>query len=193
MKEIILASSSPRRQSLLKNLGLCFSTISTNIDESFLPQESPRDAVRRLARLKAERAIPVLEEDCLLITADTIVVLDGEIMGKPGSEDDALEMLTRLSGRCHEVITAVCLRTRAGGCEVEDETTRVYFRPLSKEEILSYIASGEPADKAGAYGIQGQGGLLIERIEGCFFNVVGLPISRLYLMLKKHGINLLEV
>ncbi|MDD3271502.1 MAG: Maf family protein [Syntrophomonadaceae bacterium] len=193
MKEIILASSSPRRQSLLKNLGISFSTISVNIDESFLPQESPRDAVRRLARLKAERAVTVLKEDCLLITADTIVVLDGQVMGKPGSEDDALEMLTRLSGRCQEVITAICIRTRARGCEVEDETTRVYFRPLSEEEIQAYIASGEPADKAGAYGIQGRGGLLVERIEGCYFNVVGLPLSRLYLMLKKHGINLLEV
>ena len=192
MKEIILASSSPRRQSLLENLGICFSTISTNIDESFLPQESPRNAVRRLARLKAERAIPLLRENCLLIAADTIVVLDGQVMGKPGSKDDALEMLTQLSGRCHEVITAICIRT-AGGCEVEDETTRVYFRHLSEEEIRAYVASGEPADKAGAYGIQGRGGLLVQRIEGCYFNVVGLPMSRLYLMLKKHGINLLEV
>jgi len=192
LKEIILASSSPRRQSLLENLGICFSTISTNIDESFLPQESPRDAVRRLARLKAERAVPLLREDCLLIAADTIVVLDGQVMGKPCSRDDALEMLTQLSGRYHEVITAICIRT-AGGCEVEDETTRVYFRHLSKEEIKAYVASGEPADKAGAYGIQGRGGLLVQRIEGCYFNVVGLPMSRLYLMLKKHGINLLEV
>lgn len=192
MKEIILASSSPRRQSLLENLGICFSTISTNIDESFLPQESPRNAVRRLASLKAERAIPLLRENCLLIAADTIVVLDGQVMGKPGSKDDALEMLTQLSGRCHEVITAICIRT-AGGCEVEDETTRVYFRHLSEEEIRAYVASGEPADKAGAYGIQGRGGLLVQRIEGCYFNVVGLPMSRLYLMLKKQGVNLLEV
>lgn len=192
MKEIILASSSPRRQSLLKNLGICFSTISANIDESFLSQESPLNAVRRLARLKAEQAIPVLRKDCLLITADTIVVLDGQVMGKPRNESDAFEMLTRLSGRCHEVITAICIRTQEGW-EVEDETTRVYFRHLSEEEIRSYIASGEPADKAGAYGIQGRGGLLVERIEGCYFNVVGLPMSRLYLMLKKHGIDLLEV
>jgi septum formation protein len=177
---------------LLKNLGLCFSTISVNIDESFLPQESPRDAVRRLARQKAERAVPILKENCLLIAADTIVVLDGQVMGKPGSEEEALEMLTRLSGRCHQVITAICIRTQ-GGYEVEDETTRVYFRPLNKEEIKAYIASGEPADKAGAYGIQGRGGLLVQRIEGCYFNVVGLPLSRLYLMLKKHGIDLLEV
>lgn len=192
MKEIILASSSPRRQSLLKNLGIRFSTIPTNIDESFLPLESPRDAVRRLARLKAESAVPVLREDCLLITADTIVVLDGQVMGKPDSEDDASEMLTRLSGRCHEVITAICIRTQ-GGYEVENETTRVYFRHLRQEEIEAYIASGEPADKAGAYGIQGRGGLLVEKIEGCYFNVVGLPMSRLYLMLKKYGVNLLEV
>ncbi len=192
MKEIILASGSPRRQSLLKNLGLCFSTISVNIDESFLPQESPRDAVRRLARQKAERAVPILKDNCLLIAADTIVVLDGQVMGKPGSEEEAMEMLTWLSGRCHQVITAICIRTQRG-YEVEDETTRVYFRHLSEEEIRAYVASGEPADKAGAYGIQGRGGLLVQRIEGCYFNVVGLPLSRLYLMLKKHGIDLLEV
>lgn len=192
MKNIILASGSPRRKEMLENFGLCFSTISVDIDEGLLPEESPRDAVRRLARLKADAAIQRLNGDSLVIAADTIVVLDGQVMGKPLDEEDARHKLSRLSGRSHEVITAVCVGT-GEECELEDETTRVYFRPLSEEEIRAYIASGEPADKAGAYGIQGRGGLLVDRIEGCYFNVVGLPLSRLYLMLKKHGIDLLGV
>jgi len=131
--------------------------------------------------------------DSIVIAADTIVVLEGQIMGKPLNEDDARHKLSRLSGRRHEVITAVCVKMGEEICEVEDETTRVYFRPLSAQEITAYVASGEPADKAGAYGIQGRGGLLVEKIEGCYFNVVGLPLSRLYLMLKKHGVDLLGV
>lgn len=193
MKNIILASSSPRRKELLENLGLCFSTISVDIDESLLPEESPRDAVRRLARTKALAAIPRLNGDSIIIAADTIVVLDGQVMGKPIDEKDALYKLSRLSGCSHEVITAICIRSGGQVCEVEDETTRVYFRPLSEGEIRNYVASGEPMDKAGAYGIQGRGGLLVDKIEGCYCNVVGLPLSRLYQMLKKHGIDLLGV
>ncbi|MGS0765277.1 Maf family protein [Syntrophomonas curvata] len=193
MKNIILASASPRRKELLEIFGLCFSTISVDIDESLLPEESPRDAVRRLARLKADAAMPGLSGDSIVIAADTIVVLDGQIMGKPFNEDDARHKLSRLSGRQHEVITAVCVRIGEEVCEVEDETTRVFFRPLSVQEIAAYVASGESADKAGAYGIQGRGGLLVDKIEGCYFNVVGLPLSRLYLILKKYGIDLLGV
>ena len=193
MKKIILASNSPRRKELLKNLGICFSIIPADIDESFLPEEHPRDAVRRLARLKAEAAIPVLLEDCIVIAADTIVVLDGQVLGKPVDADDAFNKLSQLSGCWHEVITAFCVRSIEGGCDVEDEITRVCFRPLSKGEIYAYIATGEPADKAGGYGLQGLGSLLVEKIEGSYFNVVGLPMSRLYSVLKKHGINLLGV
>ncbi len=193
MKNIILASASPRRKELLEILKLNFSIISVNIDENLLPEESPHDAVRRLARLKAEAVMSRISGDSIVIAADTIVVLEGQIMGKPLNEDDARHKLSRLSGRRHEVITAVCVKMGEEICEVEDETTRVYFRPLSAQEITAYVASGEPADKAGAYGIQGRGGLLVEKIEGCYFNVVGLPLSRLYLMLKKHGVDLLGV
>lgn len=193
MKKIILASASPRRKELLEILGLCFSTISVDIDESLLPGEPPRDAVRRLARLKADAAMPRLSEDSIIIAADTVVALDGQIMGKPLDEEDARHKLSRLSGRQHEVITAVCVKIGEEVCEVEDETTRVFFRTLSEEEIAAYAASGESLDKAGAYGIQGRGGLLVDKIEGCYFNVVGLPLSRLYLILKKYGIDLLGV
>jgi septum formation protein len=193
VKNIILASASPRRKELLEILKLNFSIISVNIDENLLPEESPHDAVRRLARLKAEAVMSRISGDSIVIAADTIVVLEGQIMGKPLNEDDARHKLSRLSGRRHEVITAVCVKMGEEICEVEDETTRVYFRPLSAQEITAYVASGEPADKAGAYGIQGRGGLLVEKIEGCYFNVVGLPLSRLYLMLKKHGVDLLGV
>jgi septum formation protein len=193
LKKIILASNSPRRKELLKNLGIHFSVIPADIDESFLPEEQPRDAVRRLARLKAEAVIPVLQEDCIVIAADTIVVLDGQVLGKPVDAEDAFTMLSLLSGRWHEVITAFCIRSAQAGYEVEDEITRVRFRTLSKEEIYAYINNHEFADKAGGYGIQGMGSLLVEKIEGCYFNVVGLPLSRLYSVLKKHGINLLGV
>lgn len=193
MQKIILASSSPRRQELLANLGLYFSIISAAIDESILPHEHPRDAVRRLARLKALDVASRVEGDALIIAADTVVVLNGKILGKPADQDDAYRMLSLLSGRCHEVITAVAICSGEGKYEVEDETTRVYFRSLSTDEIRAYLSCGESYDKAGAYGIQGRGGLLVEKIEGCYFNVVGLPLGRLYLMLKKHGIDLLGV
>jgi len=193
LKNIILASGSPRRRELLENYGIRFSTISVDIDESLLPEESPHDAVRRLAQSKADAAIQKLNGDVVVIAADTIVVLDGKIMGKPLDEGDARHKLSLLSGRWHYVTTAVCVTDGMNIFELEDETTRVHFRVLSEEEIRAYVASGEPADKAGAYGIQGRGGLLVDRIEGCYFNVVGLPSNRLYLILKKYGIDMLGV
>lgn len=193
MKNIILASGSPRRRELLENYGIRFSTISVDIDESLLPNESPHDAVRRLAQSKADAAIQKLNGDVIVIAADTIVVLDGQIMGKPLDESDACHKLSLLSGRWHYVTTAVCVTDGRDIFELEDETTRVHFKELSEEEIRAYVASGEPADKAGAYGIQGRGGLLVDRIEGCYFNVVGLPMNRLYLILKKYGIDMLGV
>jgi septum formation protein len=193
LKNIILASGSPRRRELLENYGIRFSTISVDIDESLLPDESPHDAVRRLAQSKADAAIQKLNGDVIVIAADTIVVLDGQIMGKPLDESDACHKLSLLSGRWHYVTTAVCVTDGRDIFELEDETTRVHFKELSEEEIRAYVASGEPADKAGAYGIQGRGGLLVDRIEGCYFNVVGLPMNRLYLILKKYGIDMLGV
>ncbi|MGI5912119.1 MAG: Maf family protein [Syntrophomonadaceae bacterium] len=188
---IILASASPRRKKLLEDLGLSFITRSTEIDETFLPGEFPRDAVRRLASHKAKAAISQAQGDYLVIAADTVVVFKDQALGKPTDQEDAWRKLNMLSGNCHEVITAVSIMTSAGNCEVEDEITRVYFRHLSEEEIRSYVVSGEPMDKAGAYGIQGKGAFLIEKIEGCYFNVVGLPLAKLYQMLQRYGINLM--
>lgn len=193
MKKIILASASPRRQQLLANLGVPFTSFPANIDEGVLLSEKPRDAVRRIAEAKA-RAVAVSFEEGLIIAADTAVVLAGEFLGKPSHSREAMVMLQRLSGRPHQVITAVCLYdVKTGQLLVDEEETRVYFRNLTREEIESYVNTGEPMDKAGAYGIQDRGALLVDKIEGCYFNVVGLPLGRLYLMLKSFGVNLLEV
>ncbi len=193
MKKIILASASPRRQQLLANLGVPFTSFPANIDEGVFLLEKPRDAVRRIAEAKA-RAVAVSFEEGLIIAADTAVVLAGEFLGKPSHSREAMVMLQRLSGRPHQVITAVCLYdVKTGQILVDEEETRVYFRNLTREEIESYVNTGEPMDKAGAYGIQDRGALLVEKIEGCYFNVVGLPLGRLYLMLKSFDVNLLEV
>lgn len=190
MTSLILASQSPRRQVLLKQLGLEFSVIPSNIEEQFYETLSPVELVQRLAIDKAEAV--ALKEEGIIIAADTIVVLDQEIMGKPCSKEEAYAMLSALSGKRHQVITGVCVYdTTTQKQEYAAEQTEVFFRSLSDEEIESYIASGEPFDKAGSYGIQGLGALLIEKIVGCYFNVVGLPLNRLGLMLKKQGVNVL--
>ncbi|MGI6453211.1 MAG: Maf family protein [Syntrophomonadaceae bacterium] len=191
MRNIILASQSPRRRILLSNLGVKFSCISIEANEVFYNKEDPVTAVQRIALQKADLAADRLQSG-IIITADTIVVLHGEIMGKPADDDDAFRMLSMLSGNRHRVITGLCVKDLDNQSqEVVAETTWVYFRQLSEEEIVRYIATGEPQDKAGAYGIQGYGAVLIEKIEGCYFNVVGLPLSRLYQMLKKQGIEML--
>ena len=151
---------------------------------------SPEETVKALSRAKAEEVAAALDEDVLVIAADTIVWLDGEILGKPHSEEQAFTMLSRLSGREHRVFTGVTVLDRDGElCEAECST--VHFRELSEEEIRRYIATGEPMDKAGAYGAQGKGALFVRAIEGDFFNVMGLPICRLGQMLKKKGVPIL--
>ncbi len=192
-RRIILASQSPRRRAMLDLLRIKFECFPADIDECFLTGEKPRDAVRRIAQSKAEQ---VKEQvgSALIIAADTVVVCNGEILGKPVDAQDAFNKLSMLKGRKHEVITAVCvINTESGLCEVQDETTSVYFRDITDEEIGAYILTGEPMDKAGAYAIQGTGAVFIEKIEGCYFNVVGLPLKDLYLMLKNQGVSLLEV
>ncbi|MEA1961104.1 MAG: DNA repair protein RadC [Bacillota bacterium] len=190
MKTLILASQSPRRQVLLKQLGLEFSVIPSDIEESFYENLSPIEMVQRLAADKAEAV--ALNQDGIIVAADTIVVLDHRIMGKPCSKEEAYAMLSALSGKRHQVITGVCVyNTTTQKRECVAEQTDVFFRALSDEEIGTYIASGEPFDKAGGYGIQGLGALLVEKIVGCYFNVVGLPLNRLGLMLKKQGVNIL--
>lgn len=190
MKDIILASASPRRKELLARLGLVFTTISADIEENTTSLDRPQKVVEVIASQKARYVAERLNQG-LVIAADTVVVLEGSCLGKPSDEEDAFNKLMLLSGKCHEVITGVCLlEVGSGNIQLATEVTRVFFRDITAEEIRNYIATGEPMDKAGAYGIQGRGALFVERIEGCYYNVVGLPLTRLYLMLKKQGVDL---
>ncbi len=178
---LVLASRSPRRRELLTCAGIPFLVRPADVDESWLEGEAPTAHVERLARQKA-RAVSATPDE-IVLGADTVVVLDGAILGKPADEADAVRMLRRLSGREHQVLTGVCLKR--GPVElVASETTTVRFSTLREEEIEAYVASGEPMDKAGAYAIQGLASKFVERIEGCYFNVVGLPVARVYRMLK---------
>ncbi|MBI4874746.1 MAG: septum formation inhibitor Maf [Acidobacteria bacterium] len=174
---LILASESPRRREILKQAGIQFEVREASVDESMLPGESPAGHVRRLAQAKAEAVIPGPSD--VVLGADTVVVLDDLVFGKPEGPEDAARMLRRLSGRWHEVITGICLRS-ARRVLVETETTRVRFIRVPEAEIRACAESGEPLDKAGAYAIQGLASKFIDRIEGCYFNVVGLPVSRVY-------------
>lgn len=185
---LILASASPRRAEILRDAGYHFSILSSAIDETPYPDESPQDLVQRLANTKADLAAARAVGPAILIAADTEVVLDGHIFGKPRSTDDARRMLTKLSGRTHSVLTGVCLIRLPDVERISFvETTLVTFAPLSDEEITRYLATGEPHDKAGAYAIQGYAARYIPRIEGCYFNVVGLPLARLQQALTELG------
>ncbi len=177
---LLLASASPRRRELLRMLGIRHAAQAPDVAEGNRTEsESPSAYVERLAREKAAW-IPRSSEAYVVLGADTIVLLDGEVLEKPHDAAHAVELLGRLSGRWHEVLTGVCLRRLADDrAAVGHERSRVRFAPLSSADIESYVATGEPLDKAGGYGIQGYGGLLVERIEGCYFNVMGLPLSRL--------------
>ncbi len=174
---LILASQSPRRAEILRQAGIPFEIRVAPVDETPHSQENPEDYVRRLAEEKA-RAVSATADE-IVLGADTTVVLDHEILGKPTDADDARRMLTLLSGRRHEVITGIFLRN--GDREIcERAITAVWFAPMTAQEIDDYVASGEPMDKAGAYGVQGAASKFITRIEGCYFNVVGLPIGLVY-------------
>ncbi|MGD8394665.1 MAG: Maf family protein [Candidatus Eiseniibacteriota bacterium] len=182
---LVLASRSPRRRELLARLGLEFTVEPADIDEIHPPGLSPREAAEHVAAAKA-RTVAAARRDGLVIGADTIVILDGEVLGKPEDAAAACRMLARLTGRTHEVVTGVCLVDAAGGrWRCGSEGTRVTMRAASDAEIRAYVASGEPLDKAGAYGAQDLGAFLVERVEGCFYNVVGLPLARLYTMLRE--------
>ena len=181
METIILASASPRRRELLEMAGIPFIIQAADVDESLPQGISPDEAVKLLARKKA-KAIDT--QDRLVLAADTVVALDGVIFGKPQNEEDARQMLRTLSGKTHQVHTGVCLR-KDGKEIVFCETATVEFYPLTKEEIDHYVASGEPLDKAGAYGIQGKGALLVRRIDGDYYTIVGLPIARVVRELQK--------
>lgn len=188
---LLLASASPRRRDLLTQAGFSFRVESIPVLEERQPGEDPTQLVRRLALEKAEAVYRVQaklfderEGPLLVLGADTVVVCDSEILGKPRDEADAMRMLRLLSGRTHQVITGVCLMSSAG-VEVAVESTWVTMFTISDEEIKAYIASGEPFDKAGAYAIQGLAGRWIPRISGCYFNVVGLPISLVNTMIEE--------
>lgn len=192
---IILASASPRRQQLLRGLGLNFQVQTSSFEEradlSGAACLSPEKLVGKMAEGKA-RDVASQNPDFLVIAADTVVAAAGRILGKPRDQQEAGEMLRFLSGKWHQVHTGLALCHRAAQREaLVVETTKVHFRELSEEEIVFYVNSGEPMDKAGAYGIQGLGAVLVDRIEGCFFNVMGLPLARLTLLLKEFGIHLL--
>ena len=187
---IILASASPRRRELLEDLKVRnLEIIPARGTELPHPELSPAELVRERARAKAGE-VARGNGDAVVIGADTIVSLDGAVLGKPVSESDAGRMLTLLSGRSHEVFTGVCV-VKNGAAQSFVERTAVRFRELDRDEITAYIESGEPLDKAGAYGIQGLGRLFVSGIEGDFFNVMGLPVCRLALILKALGVKLL--
>jgi septum formation protein len=177
---LILASTSPRRAQILRDAGLAFTIISSAVDETPIPGEAPNELVLRLANAKAELVAARSVGPAIVIAADTVVVLEGQILGKPRSTDDARHMLEKLSGRTHSVVTGVSL-IRLPDVEQRAfvETTLVHFDRLSANEITRYLATEEPHDKAGAYAIQGRAGRYIPRIEGCYYNVVGLPLARL--------------
>jgi septum formation protein len=182
---IILASQSPRRRELLSLVGIPHEVRPADLDERALPRESPASHAERLARAKAE-AVAANESDAIVIGADTIVVLDGDILGKPRDAADAAAMLQRLSGRTHTVLTAVAV-VRDGRTVSGVESVEVTFRPLTAEQIDAYIATGEPMDKAGAYGIQGYGAVIVERVNGDYFAVMGLALGRMVDLLAQAG------
>lgn len=189
MARIVLASGSPRRQELLTRIGIRDFTVRVPQVEEWYPQGlTPPEIVSYISREKSQ-AVPS-EEDEIVITADTMVFLDDQRLGKPRDETDALRMLTELQGRRHTVCTGVTVR-QGNHILTESEATGVFFRPAAESELRAYIATGEPMDKAGAYGVQGKGALLVERLEGDFFNVMGLPVLRLSRMLAQFGVKLL--
>lgn len=191
IKNIILASGSPRRRELLSGLGWEFRVEPSRIKEKKIDGESPDRLVRRLATEKAEEVASRFPDNWV-IGADTVVVIGDSVLGKPHSVDEAESMLRLLSGRMHSVFTGVALISPEGRLSAEAEETHVFFRRLSLDEIAAYVACGESMDKAGAYAIQDKGTLLAEKVEGCYFNVVGLPLSLLSGMFAAMGITLAE-
>jgi septum formation protein len=188
---LILASSSPRRAEVLRNAGFVFEIRPADVDETRQPHEAAEDYVRRVAQAKARAIAEPARADrerAIVIAADTIVLAEGQILGKPSDAEDARRMLRLFGGKTHEVLTALSvINVPAAKEALHVEKTRVEFLKMSEEEIETYIQTGEPLDKAGAYGIQGIAGRFATRIEGCYFNVLGLPLSRLWTTLQALG------
>jgi septum formation protein len=185
---LILASTSARRAEILRDAGVSFTVVSSAVDETPYPDESPQALVQRLADAKADLVAARSVGPAIVVAADTVVVLDGQVLGKPRSTDDARHMLEQLSGRTHSVHTGVSLVRLPDAERLQFvETTLVHFSRLTADEISQYLATEEPYDKAGAYAIQGRAGRFIPRIEGCYYNVVGLPLEHLLAALRELG------
>ena len=192
MAKIVLASGSPRRQELLHRMGIDdFDIRVPNVEENYPDGLTPPEIVSYISREKAEAARRLCSADEILITADTMVFLDDRRLGKPKDEADALSMLFSLQGRRHTVCTGVTVR-QGDRSLTEAESTEVFFRSATRQELLAYIKTGEPMDKAGAYGVQGLGSLLVEKIDGDFYNVMGLPVLRLSRMLIPFGVTFFD-
>ncbi|WP_322907906.1 Maf family protein [Paenibacillus campi] len=193
---IVLASASPRRKELMASLQLEFEVVPSDADESVPSEWTPEQVVTELALRKANairQQVQARWQDALIIGSDTIVVLDGRIFGKPAHEAESAAMLTMLQGRMHHVYTGIaCVDAATGHTRTDYSRTSVHMKPLTPERIRAYVHSGEPADKAGSYAIQGIGSTLVERIEGCYFTVVGLPVPLLSDMLEEFGVSVLE-
>ncbi len=187
---IILASKSPRRQELLKLLGLEFTVHTADIDEHMDPSLPPEQEVARVSAEKARAVAKNCAEEDIIISADTIVVIDGQILGKPKSEADAIRMLNLLSGRRHEVMTGLTVLS-GGQSQTRVVRTGIEFRRLTDREIDAYVATGEPMDKAGAYGIQGRASIFVSHLDGDYFCVMGLPVCTLTQMLRERGVTVL--
>ncbi len=186
LPRVILASQSPRRRELLSLIGIAHEVRPADVDESVHPDEAPVPYCERLARSKAE-ALVAANPDAVIVGSDTIVVIDGHILGKPTDRGNAIAMLTQLSGRTHTVFTAVAVAF-AGHTRSGVESVSVTFRPLDAARIAAYVDTGEPMDKAGAYGIQGYGATNVERIDGDYFAVMGLPLGRMVGLMREHGL-----
>lgn len=194
MKNIILASGSPRRRELLEQIGVSFRVLPSQAEET-ISAKDPGKAVEELSSLKCRDIYEKNQGDVLVIGADTVVAAEGKILGKPSDDEEAVSMLRSLQGRTHEVYTGVTLMLREQNkerCRTFHEKTEVSFYPVEEEEILAYVKTGEPADKAGAYAIQGKSAVFIKEIHGDYNNVVGLPLARLYQELKSMGIEIKE-
>ena len=192
MKTIILASASPRRKELLKQIGLKFKVVPSEYEESLDSGLDPHELAQRLSLEKAN-SVARIQPDALVIAADTLGVLNGKVLGKPHTESEARKMLAMLSGKAHSVITGFTIMDAATNKSLTRTVeTRVYLRKLTSGEIDAYVKSGEPLDKVGGYAIQGLGAVIVERIEGDYFNVVGLPLRALAESLKEFGVKVLQ-
>ena len=192
MKRIILASSSPRRKEILEITGLVFEVIPSNYEENMNNDIPPVELAKELSKGKAEK-VAMKHDNAIVIGADTFIALGNEVLGKPQNESDAIAMLQRLSGNSHSVITGLTIIDSSSDKTISEAVeTKVYFKKLSNAEIQAYVSSGEPMGKAGSYAIQGLGSIFIEKIEGDYFNVKGLPLSNLVEKLKKFKVFVLK-